>query len=103
MAHATLAGLESYTYPNTIAGPYVIEGKLQIPMLSQGGGQSSVVATVTQNSTTVFTSVAGSTGFKCEVLCATGDTLTVALTSAAAADQPVNAIQATLNFTMGVS
>lgn len=102
MARATLAGLESYTYPVTKAGPFVIEGKFQLPTLALGGGQSACLVTVTQNSTIIYTGTAGDTGFRCEALCAVGDNLIVALSSSNGADQPLNAIQATLNFTPGV-
>lgn len=102
MAHLTLAGKESYIWTAAVAAPHVVSGKLALPLNSQGGGGSGAVVTVTQNSTTVFTSVAGSIGFRCNVLTAVGDTITVAITSSNGNDTPPNALRCDYEITQGV-
>lgn len=77
------------------AGTYFVDGKVQLPRLAAGGGQSSVVVTITNRTgpVTLYTGTAGADGFYVDALCAAGDVLRVALTSAAAADTPLNAIK----------
>lgn len=99
-----LVGLNSVDTAVPTAGAYVVSGKIDIPTVVGGGGQSSVVATISNRTgpVTLFTSVAGADGFTVEALCAAGDFLRVALTSAATADQPLNAIKCQIQISSGV-
>lgn len=99
-----LSGLTSYSVTIPNAGILSIDWKLSLPMISQGGGQSSVVMTIT-NATgpvTVFTGTAGALGGKVDTLVAANDVITCALSSAAAADAPLNVIKAVIAFSQGV-
>src|ERR1700676_148543 len=88
-----LSGLSTGGIAVPTAGTYEIKGKIQLPRIAAGSTQvSAVVATITNQTgpVTLYTSIAGSDGFKVDALCAAGDVLQVALTS-------VNAIDAVLN------
>lgn len=99
-----LCGLTSYAVQVPTAGPYFLDGKISLPTVTNGGGQSSCVATITNSTgpTTVYTGTAGADGFFVTTACAAGDTLTIALSSAAAADQGLNVIKATIAIGDGV-
>lgn len=91
-----LSGLTSIDTAVPAAGPYFVSGKVQLPTVTAGGGQSSCVVTITNRTgpVTLYTGIAGADGFYVDTLCAAGDVLRVALTSAAAADTPLNVIKA---------
>jgi hypothetical protein len=94
----TTTGLTSTTTSIPTAGTYLVQGKLSLPTLVGGAGASSVVTTVTQNSTTLYTGLAGAEGFSCTANCAASDTITVAYTSAAAADLLPNAVKTVISI-----
>jgi len=92
-----IPGLESSSACIGSAGNYTIIGKLQLPSVTDGSSaNSSVVSTVKQNGTTIFTSQAGSSGFRINLPCAAGDIIQVSLSSAAAVDQPPAAVRCTV-------
>ena len=93
-----LSGLTSIVTSIPIAGTYICSFKTTLPTVTDGGGQSSVVMTITQNSTAVLTSAAGAQGGSVVVNCAAGDTITCANTSAAAADQGLNVIKSIISI-----
>lgn len=74
------------------AGLFEFDGKISLP-LPTGSGQSSVLAVVKQNGSTVYTGIAGASGFNTSITCAAGDAITVVLSSSAAVDQPINTIK----------
>jgi hypothetical protein len=87
----------SFSIPTTAAGlPCVCFGSLSLPQgYDDGGlGTSAVVVTVAQNASTIYTGLAGAEGFRVNFLAAGGDAMTVAFSSAAAIDQPLNAVKA---------
>ena len=90
-----LSGLTSIDTAVPTAGPYFVKGKIQLPTVTAGGGQSSCVVTVTNRTgpVTLYTGTAGADGFYLDTLCAAGDVIRIALTSAAAADAPLNVIK----------
>ncbi len=96
-----LAGLGTYTVSAPTAGIYGIDWKNYIPRLSQGGTQSSLVTTIVQNSSTVFTSSAGSDGGHFDLLCAAGDSINLVTSSAAAGDQGLNLIKTQVAVSSG--
>lgn len=79
---------------------YTIEGKVNLPTLSEGAiGNSQVVVTVSANGGSVFyTGVAGAEGFKTGYNATAGDILNIILTSAAPVDQGLNLIKTTLSL-----
>lgn len=90
----SLNGLQTTTLfiaPTT--GLYFVNGQLTLPSLSQGGGVSAVVAVVNVAGSPVYTGTAGATGFQANVSCTAGDTVNVALSSAAAPDLVLNAVK----------
>jgi hypothetical protein len=95
----TLAGLNSVTTTITTAGAFAIDGKTTLPSISEGGpANSAAVMTITQNSTTVYTGRPGDEGFHLTLNCAAGDVLVFAFTSAAAVDQPPNAVKCVISI-----
>lgn len=100
--NVNLSGLTSYSVIVPNAGPYAADWKISLPTIVNGGGQSSCVMTVNQNSSPVYVGIAGAEGGKAELLCAAGDTLQFVLSSAASADQGLNVIKATIAISQGV-
>lgn len=100
--NVTIAGLQSYSVGVPTAGPYFVEGKISIPTITNGGGQSSVVATVNQNGSPIYTGVAGAEGFRTDLLCAAADVIQIVLSSAAAPDLGLNNVKATVAIGSGV-
>lgn len=94
-------GLGTQSFTVTSAGPYFLEGKSDLPTLVNGGGASSLVVTVNQNGSPVYTGSAGASGFKVNVSCAANDVMAVVYTSSAAADTAYNAIKSTVQIGMG--
>jgi hypothetical protein len=87
-------GLGTFTLMTApFAGLFDIDGKSTISTLSSGGGQSSLVATVKQNGSNVLVGVAGAQGFNTRIQCASGDVITVVLSSSASADLGLNVIK----------
>ncbi len=97
----TAVGLSSLVTYAPQAGPAFVKGKLTVPTVTNGGGQSSVVCTVTQNSTVVYTGPAGAEGFYVSINCANNDSITVAFTSSAPADQGLNVIKSVIAIGAG--
>lgn len=97
------SGLGTFSLiPAPAAGPYVVEGHLSLPTIVNGGGASSAVVVINQNSSAKYTGVAGAEGFKCELLCAVGDQVDVVVSSAAAGDAALNVIKGNASFSQGV-
>lgn len=92
-------GLGTFTlFTAPFAGLFEVDGKISIPTISSGDGQSSVLATVKKNGSTISNGagVAGAQGFNYQVQLASGDVMSVVLSSAAAADQGLNKIKTTV-------
>ena len=117
--NTTFNGLSEFDYPAPVADSFVVEGSLQLPAQvptaasGPGGGgigtssvpglplSSQVVVTVKQNSTTIYTGVAGAKGFKTGVNAALNDVIKIILTSSASIDQQPNAVQCTVSIYEG--
>lgn len=95
-------GLSSQSFTIPIAGNYFVEGKISLPTIVGGAGPSAVVAVINQNASPVYTGLAGAEGFRADLLCAAGDVIQIVLSSAAAADQALNVIKATVAYGIGV-
>lgn len=97
-------GLTTTTYTAPFAGQYMLRGKLTLPMITTGSTPSSVVVTITNGTgpVTLYTGTAGVTGFQIDTVCAAGDVISIALTSAATVDQALNAIKMTTEFASGI-
>jgi len=81
-----------FTAPS--AGIYFVNGQLMLPSLTAGSGASQVVTLVKQNGSTIYTGIAGATGFQInQITCAAGDAITAVLSSSAAPDQVENAVR----------
>lgn len=89
-------GTQSFIVP--VAGPGFVEGKSDIPTLVNGGGASSLVVTVNQNGSAIYTGNAGANGFYTTFLGALNDTIAVVYTSAAAPDNAYNAIKSKIDI-----
>lgn len=91
-------GLGTYSFDVPNDGIYSFRCKMQIPTLVSGSGaNSAVVATVSKNTVAQYTGTAGAQGFETSFLCAAGDTIDIAFTSAAAVDAAYNAIKAEIS------
>jgi len=101
----SLVGLNTLTFNAPQTGPFVLRCTLTCPQLAQGAtAPSQVVCTVSQNSTPIYVSMPGQEGFKAELSCTLGDTITVTTSSSAAIDSAsLNAIKCTIGFSNGVS
>lgn len=99
----TMTGLNSYSVSVPTAGPYFVKGKISLPTISNGGGQSLCVATITNRTgpTTVYTGLPGAEGFYVDTPCAANDVLTITFSSSAPADQPPNVIKAVVSVGSG--
>lgn len=95
MQNLVSTGLVTTTVTVPNANFYNVRGKISLPELAPGGGVSACVAVVNKNGSPVYTGTAGASGFMTQVTCAANDILTIVLSSAAAVDQPVNAIKMT--------
>jgi hypothetical protein len=68
-------------------------------MLQQGGGASTVVVTVSQNSTLLYTGAPGATGFAVYgIECAVADVITVTTASTSLPDEAANAVKMDVQF-----
>jgi len=96
---STGLGTTSVTVPYT--GSYFVEGTFTIPTLVGGAGASSLVVTVNQNGSPVYTGQAGAEGFYKDLSCTAADVITMVLTSAAAPDAVLNSVSATYSIGQG--
>lgn len=104
--NVTLAGLNSYSVSVPSAVPYVFDFKVLLPTIVDGGGQSSVVMTITNTtqSVTIFTGTAGAQGGRVAYGGAVAnDVIQFALSSGASADAGLNAVKTTIAISQGVS
>lgn len=98
-------GLTASTFVAPVAGQYYLRGSLSIPQLATGASAPSAVVVTIVNATgpvTLYTGTAGAMGFQINAICAAGDSISVTLSSAAAVDQPLNAIKAVMIFGLGI-
>lgn len=104
--NVAIAGLNTYTVALPNVAPYIFKWKSQIPTITNGGGASALIMTVTDTtaSVTVYTGQAGSEGGSCVYNVPTaGNVLNFALSSANAADAGVNVCKTELDISQGVS
>jgi hypothetical protein len=99
----TSAGLSTLSFSVPLAGIYPMSGKILLPSIVDGGGASACVTTVSQtplsgSPSVIYTGPAGAEGFALVVNCAAQDTMTVVFSSAAAPDQGLNVIKASISF-----
>lgn len=96
-------GIGTLTIVMPVAGPCFIEGKLSLPSLNAGSsGPSSVVVTVNQNGSPIYSGPAGAEGFKVDFTAALSDSMTVVTSSSAAVDTALNAVKMTVSVGSGV-
>jgi len=90
----SLNGLQTTTvFVAPVDGTYFVQCYLSLPQLATAGGASAVVALLKQNGSTIQTGIAGASGIASnQIVCAAGDTIAIALSSAAAPDQVNNAV-----------
>lgn len=84
----SLNGLGAFTiFTAPAAGIYFVNGQLSLPQLTTDNQQSQVVAVVKNGSSTLYTGVAGASGFQVnQIVCSAGDVISVTLSSSAAVD-----------------
>ena len=100
--NASFAGLKTYSVIVPAAGLYFVDSKISLPSVRDGDGKVSLhLAVVNVNGSPVYTGLAGAEGFKTDMICAAGDTVAVVLSSAAAADQPLNVIKSNIAIGSG--
>jgi hypothetical protein len=115
----TVTGLREFDFivPNTDG--YTVQGTLQLPNIvpamsaygagagagtGTGGGpqvNSQVVATIKQNSSTLYTTNAGDRGFLVNVNASAGDIISVILSSSLAQDEQPEAVSCTIAISEG--
>jgi hypothetical protein len=94
-------GLSTTSVTVPFAGPYFVKGKFLIPTSVGGAGQSSLVVTVNQNGSPVYTGSAGAEGFYTDISCAANDVIAMVLSSSAAVDAVNNAVKAVYSIGQG--
>ena len=102
----SISGLETLTVVMPLAGQFQLSGKIQMPRLSQMDPSdpqflnlpSSVVVTINQNGSPIFTSTAGDSGFSIPIKVALKDVITVVLSSGNAADAVLNSIKCVVSI-----
>lgn len=101
--NTSVSGLRTLNIGIPETNEFLVSGKLQLPTIDQGDtAVSSVVVTITQtpnggSPTTIYTGTAGARGFAVMANCTALDTIAVAMTSAAAVDQGINAVKTTIS------
>jgi hypothetical protein len=97
-----ISGLRTTGVPYLEAGPCQLVGKLTLPRASQGStSASTVVVTVNQNGTPIYTGRPGADGFECGVNIALNDVIQVVTSSSNPLDQALNAVKMTLSIYEG--
>lgn len=81
------------------AGAGFVKGKLSLPSIIGGNGPSSIVVTVNQNGSPIYTGSAGAEGFYVTFLGALNDTIAVVTSSAASIDNALNTVK--MQFQIG--
>jgi hypothetical protein len=96
----SINGLQTFAlFTAPAAGIYFVDAKLQLPQLVSDGLASAVVALVKNGASTIYTGVAGASGFSIPAFtCALGDVITCVLSSAAACDNVLNAVTGVVAF-----
>lgn len=94
-------GLNTISVTVPYAGAYFVKGKFMIPTLVDGGGASSLVITVNQNGSPVYTGNAGAEGFYTNISCAANDVIAMVLSSSAAIDAVNNAVKVRYSIGQG--
>lgn len=98
-------GCSTYSFSCPTTGPYVIDWKLQLPNLSQGGGTSGVIVQIINGTgpVTLLTTTAGKDGGKLDLSAVAGDVISFSLSSETAADLlTLNTVKATIAISSGV-
>jgi len=99
------AGAMSYSFSCPNAGIYMIDWKISLPSLSQGGGQSGLIVTITNQTgpVTLYSSLPGASGGKMELLAALNDVIKFEMSSVTAGDlASLNTVKATIAISQGV-
>jgi hypothetical protein len=94
-------GLNTVSVTVPYAGPYFVKGKVFLPTLVDAGIASSVVITVNQNGSPVYTGLAGAEGFYVDVSCAANDILAVVPSSGVSTDALANAVKLRISIGQG--
>jgi hypothetical protein len=91
---SSVNGLQTFTILNApVAGIYFVNGQWSLPMPT-GSGPSSIVCTIKQNGSTIYTGIAGATGAQInQIVCAAADVITAVFSSSVAVDEALNALQ----------
>lgn len=98
-------GSSSYSFSAPAAGVYSLDWKISLPTITDGGGQSGLIVTITNTttSTTLYSSAPGATGGKLDTLAALNDVIQFSMSSTAAADlATLNTVKATIAISSGV-
>lgn len=94
-------GLNTISVTVPYAGLYFVKGKIILP-IPQGSGQSSLVITVNQNGSAIYTGLVGAEGFYVNASCAASDVLAVVPSSSNALDTALNAVKLVISVSQGV-
>lgn len=100
------SGLGTYSYTIPEAALWQIKVSSSISLLSQDVSSnplspspvSSLVITVTQNGTTMYTGQTGAQGAQLQLTCALGDVIHIVFSSSATADTSLNAVKSTISL-----
>ena len=100
--NTVFGGLGTVTFSPPAAGLYTMEGKITLPMLSQGASeQSQLVVTINLNGSPIYTTDASSEGFRAVQSLLTSDVITIVFSSSALVDQAKNVIKSCISISAG--
>lgn len=98
----SINGLGVFTiFTAPAAGTYFVNGQLTLPQIGTAGIASAVVCEVKIGSSSQYIGTAGASGFQLnQLVCSSGDVVTVTLTSAASVDNAptTNAVRGQVAF-----
>ena len=98
----TINGLGDLSFTIPINGEWFFDGKLTLPSLIAGTGQSMAVMTINQNGSPVYVGPAGATGFRASFPCSGDDLIDFVLTSSSPDDALPSAVKGTIAIGQGV-
>jgi hypothetical protein len=94
-------GLATISTTVPYAGPYFVKGKLTLPTLVGGSAASSILVTINQNGSPVYTGLAGAEGFYKNLSCAAYDVIAVVFSSSVTTDQALNVMKSVISIGQG--
>jgi hypothetical protein len=95
-----IQGIGSVSF-GVLAGAGFVKGTLSLPTIVGGAGASSVLVTVNQNGSPIYTGLVGAEGFNVNFLAALNDIIQVVTSSSATVDNALNTVKMQVQIGQG--